>query len=1388
MTVDGASAAVLPLARSPRWQPIRGGLLNLYKYDYEEFRYEQGRLLLRGDNGTGKSRVLALQLPFLLDGEVAPHRLEPDADAAKRIEWNLLLGKHQDRLGYTWFELGRQDDDGARHYLTLGAGLRAVEGRGLVGKWFFMTSQRIGEELFLQSAAGPALTRERLADAIGDRGEIFTSVSKYRAAVDQALYKLGEHRYGALVDLLVQLRQPQLSRHLDERRLSEALSEALPPVAPAIVADVAESFRSLEADRAALETFQAASRGVDQFLDGYRRYARVAARRRANDVRQRHTAYETTMRRLRAAESECEAKGRELAELERRIGELVLDEQASATAVETLLASPQMRDADALARATDAADQHAQEARRAEEELARAGDARMRSERGRDAAVDAAATSREQVATLTTRADGLAIEAGLDAAHRGAIAPLRLPDGPFDRSTLDGASGRIEQAVAARLRALRHVQELDRAAEAARTALSGAKQSHTDMTEQLDEAVAAQELAREALAREEQMLAAGYRAWAASLVELVAGDPDDVAAELADWCQTAEGPSPVATAVRSALDAAITRLARRRAEVDQRRVEAASALDALRGERALLAEGHHAPPPAPYTRDAAARTSRAGAPLWLVCEFRPSVDDAARAGLEAALESSGLLDAWVTPDGTLLAAGTHDTVIVPGTSPEPGDDAHLGTWLAAAVDREDPRTAGMSDRVVDAVLRHIGARAGLGHVWVDVDGRWQLGPLHGAWTKQTATHIGESAREAARRERLATLGVEIAHAEEGLARIDADGAAVMRSEEAARREAGAAPGDERARAALAALTEAGRTAAALRARVEDAERRVAERRRSLDAAMKARDEAASDLGIAAWLHDLRGLETAIAEYRHAVAALWPTARHHASARQEEARAVAGLTEAVDAEARGAARLREAQKSARAAAVERDTLRESVGAAVEDVLRRLDEARTMRETVRTRLRAGRDAREETRIGEARARERVDSEQHQIEKDTVERETAVSGLKTFVAASLLDVAEPGLDAGDPAAWSVTRAVEVARSIEAALGDVEGDDAAWQRVQRDIHTNVQRLIDTLLPYDYHPGATIEDNLFVVTVPFRGRACTMTDLRAALADEVTSRQLLLDAREREILENHLIGEVSAHLHERLRAAEALVREMNEELRTRRTSTGMTLRFTWEPLDDAPPGFAEARARLLRAGGTWSPAERQALGAFLQERIRAVRSLDETGTWQEHLTSAFDYRTWHQFCVERQQDGQWKRLTRRTHGTGSGGEKAIALTIPQFAAAAAHYRTADRLAPRLILLDEAFVGIDRPMRAQCMGLLHAFDLDFVMTSEQEWGCYSTLPGIAIYQLSTRPGIDAVGVTRWVWNGRERTLDLTKLPSAAAPNGDAPVSDTGAPDHDATLF
>jgi hypothetical protein len=103
---SGPLLGKLPTPQKLRWQPLRSGFIDIYKYDREEFHYENGRLLLRGNNGTGKSRVLALQLPFLLEVETAPHRVEPDADQAKRIEWNLLMGKYPERTGYNWIEFG----------------------------------------------------------------------------------------------------------------------------------------------------------------------------------------------------------------------------------------------------------------------------------------------------------------------------------------------------------------------------------------------------------------------------------------------------------------------------------------------------------------------------------------------------------------------------------------------------------------------------------------------------------------------------------------------------------------------------------------------------------------------------------------------------------------------------------------------------------------------------------------------------------------------------------------------------------------------------------------------------------------------------------------------------------------------------------------------------------------------------------------------------------------------------------------------------------------------------------------------------------------------------------------------------------------------------------
>ena len=181
----------VPVPTSERWKPLRAGLVDMFYYDAEEFRFHDGRLLLRGNNGTGKSKVLALTLPFLLDGELSPHRVEPDGDRQKRMEWNLLLGgrhPHPERLGYTWLEFGRLHPDGTPEYRTLGCGLKAVKDRGVARHWFFVTTRRVGVDLALVSDGGVSLTREKLREAVDGHGTVFDRAADYRRAVDEALF------------------------------------------------------------------------------------------------------------------------------------------------------------------------------------------------------------------------------------------------------------------------------------------------------------------------------------------------------------------------------------------------------------------------------------------------------------------------------------------------------------------------------------------------------------------------------------------------------------------------------------------------------------------------------------------------------------------------------------------------------------------------------------------------------------------------------------------------------------------------------------------------------------------------------------------------------------------------------------------------------------------------------------------------------------------------------------------------------------------------------------------------------------------------------------------------------------------------------------------------
>ena len=226
------------------------------------------------------------------------------------------------------------------------------------------------------------------------------------------------------------------------------------------------------------------------------------------------------------------------------------------------------------------------------------------------------------------------------------------------------------------------------------------------------------------------------------------------------------------------------------------------------------------------------------------------------------------------------------------------------------------------------------------------------------------------------------------------------------------------------------------------------------------------------------------------------------------------------------------------------------------------------------------------------------------------------------------------------------------------------------------------------------------------MVQILHQGRRERPDRIALYLGEEIAQRNELLTAREREILEGRLESEIASAIQRLLQDAEAQRIRINDELARRPTSTGVRYRLLWPPLGEqegAPLGLEAARKRLLNASADlWTAEDRRVIGTMLQSRIAAEREAAAadagagTGTLADQLARALDYRRWHRFRVERWQDGSWRKLS----GPASSGERALGLTVPLFAAVASFYsHGASKHAPRLMLLDEAFAGIDDAAR-----------------------------------------------------------------------------------------
>jgi hypothetical protein len=1375
-----------------RWTLNRAGIINVYQYGDEILQFGGGRLLLRGVNGSGKSTAMNMLLPFLLEGDT--RRIDAAGEQSGVLRSWMLAGRDEPQpQGYLWLEVANGDA-----YLAFGCGIRANRSTDQVTTWWFITSRRPGIDLHLVEGRVP-VSKDVLRAAIGP-DPVFGHEQRadYRRELRKRLF--GGADLEQYLHLLHVVRNPRVGDRLDTE-LPQYLQDALPQLSDAALDDAAQPLEDLEEHRKNVSDLRSTAEALDAIQAVYRNYARTELHRladRAADAAR--TAYARRRDEEKARETYAAAvRQREHAQTRKRsFGdevELLGSEIAALEASEAYKSGAQLNDLRTHVGSLE------KNATAAEVACRRHDDATARASKAIDAARSEAYGDydalRKRVSALASLASGCRLSARPpDVAPIGSQADpsagLELPlSEPVATTAADAQLAVLRSAARQRLDEVETVTAALRDIEPAERAVRDAERARKDaetVNDKARETLADARTAFQSVIREWQMAAADWirRATRHNTTHgLPAAAPP---AEIEDVASEIVLGRSVSTVLEPLVEPAIRYHESRRAELEallNRQLEEVEEI----GARVAVLAAKSLPDPLLL-----AWQQRIGRSFAELIDFAEHVEPAARAGLEAALEASGLLAAEVRDDGALQLADGQLVVTPLGA----GVPAPLGGLLRA--DISDADSGGATKSAVERILAAISTDPACGaDTVVTSGGEFRIGAVRGKHRKAEAEHIGITARRAALERLRAEAARALEEAEAVRDRLAAERAAADAALAEARSLRTAIPPDRDLHTSLLRRGNAETLAG-------NAEQHLRERRTELEAAEHRHGDAvvhahatAARLSLPAAFDELRGvradLERIAADVREAQSELVRLARaverwrergeHWRAARTDEEASREHLA-SVSSELT-VARERLATLDA-AIGIEYRKIAEKI----RDNTARLMEKRKALGFVETELeQALRDEATAQIKCETAAGERQGAEVSCAQTfEGVRRALDVPGL---VAAAVdapgsdmravpADVGNAFSGAADASSGPVAA---TAPSVPVDVERVRADASAWFSTGDGTPAGVRRLAEAMrarIP-QADPPASAEG----VRLSIRARRDTLgagwdadgrqpdehlplhVEVTGPLAaqkplpeaTEIVRRQLdtmtsLLSAKQHQALRNLLQGLVAREVAIKLHDAAELIQRMNERLSAIATSHGIGVRLRWRRRDDLEPELAATIELLAKLPDLRTADEDRQLADALGQRIDDAHREDPGTPYRELIARVLDYRSWHSMILMLHRAGHSpERLTRRT--ALSEGEKKIVSYLPLFAAVAASCDGIAAAAPeslRFVLLDDAFAKVSEDNHAKLFGLLVELDLDFIVTSERLWGTHETVPELAITEVIRDAALETIVLEHSRWDAQ----------------------------------
>ncbi|GAB4237684.1 MAG: hypothetical protein OHK0028_15030 [Deltaproteobacteria bacterium] len=261
-----------------------------------------------------------------------------------------------------------------------------------------------------------------------------------------------------------------------------------------------------------------------------------------------------------------------------------------------------------------------------------------------------------------------------------------------------------------------------------------------------------------------------------------------------------------------------------------------------------------------------------------------------------------------------------------------------------------------------------------------------------------------------------------------------------------------------------------------------------------------------------------------------------------------------------------------------------------------------------------------------------------------------------------------------------------------------------------------------------------------------------------AARETEVRSLQSALDEKTRDLLERVVMAGLVRRLQGQIRELEETIKGINR--------LAADLAFGHSRFQFSLKKRPEYRRllELLQEESILQPAVREELRDFFQARLDEFKRSREG-----EVPEVLDYRRWFEYVllVSSRRDGEAAELPRQRLRFGSGGEQAVPTYLLVIAVASLLFnRTGARL--RLLLLDEAFLGIDAGRREVLLQFADRAGVDFIVATPELDGVTPALQASSTLLIEKTPEQD-VFVSDFHWQRPEAQASLFEKPPEIRP-------------------